>query len=123
MKDDIPIISLKNNNVGRLFRTMPSDLYLHPDDLPTLPSLILDGPIEGWEAYAPNYHGDPSQVIGPFVPVVNRPYTDNTPVITVRTSQFQKSEFIYNMENDDGQPVIPCWYQSGNTLRFIRKKK
>ena len=95
----------------RLFQKRPEEVLEHPDDLPTDTNKIPEGPIENWMAFAPRLTGDPSQITGPFQPCVTKPYDDGQPCI----------------ESSDGTqfwfgtiPSVPCWYQSGYTLRFMR---
>lgn len=102
----------------KLFQERPYNLVEHPTDLPT--DNIPEGMIEGWWAFAPQMNGDPGRMIGPFVPVVSKPYDDDQPCIETEDG----TQFWFHAHSDDlGRPGVPCWFQSGSTLRFVRTKE
>jgi len=105
-------------NVARkLFQQRPENVFEHPTDLPTNINEIPVGPLEDWWAFAPAMKSDHSCIIGPFTPEVVRLHDDCRPCI--RTSD--GTEFWYSeSDSDSWRPNVPCWYQSGSTLRFVR---
>lgn len=103
----------------RLFLVPPGDIVEHPPELPTDPSAIPDGPVAGWECYAPELQHDPQKVHGPFDPVVRREYGD--PCIDVPGGRYP---FFFTADSGSSFAPAPrfCWSQSGFTLRFVRKR-
>ncbi len=100
----------------------PGDIVEHPTTLPTTYELIPLGPIFGWEAFAPNFGGDPHSIIGPFRAEVIERY--NQRCIAVSTHRNDESLFFYgngNTRPDESYPKHPCWHQSCCTLRFTKK--
>jgi hypothetical protein len=105
----------------KLFQERPENVVEHPTDLGTTD--IPEGPLEGWVAFAPRMSGDQSQIIGPFVPTIVKPYEDKQPCIVVVESESHDVFYWFNPDSTDhGRPGVPCWYQSGSTLRFVKKR-
>jgi hypothetical protein len=101
----------------RLFMVAPKDIHEHPLTLPKQASEIPIGPIEGWEAYAPEMDRDPHTVIGPFKPVVER-FDDRLCIQAPGSYQFWYDDEPGRFGGADR----PSWYQSGSTLRFVKVK-
>jgi len=100
----------------KLFCVRPEQIVERPTDCPVSAGEIPEGPLDGWECYAPGFEcGD---VVGPFDPVVERGH-DGTPTITPPGTRYA---FWYTDGTEDFKPKVPCWYQSSQTLRFVRKK-
>jgi hypothetical protein len=107
---------------NRLFMVAPSEIFEHPPTLSVLKSRISDGPIVGYEAYAPRWSGGGSETIGPFEAIVISKYDDLC--IAVYDGGRLESEYWYRGgKNEGGTYDRPCWYQSGSTLRFIAKRE
>jgi len=109
-----------SNKARRLFQERPDNVFEHPTDLPVPKSEIPLGPIEGWVCFAPRMNGDPSQIIGPFVPVVQDEFDDGGRCIITEDG----TNFWYDPESTEhGRRGYPCWFQSGSTLRFVKARK
>jgi hypothetical protein len=116
--------TMSRSGARRLFMVRPSEIFEHPEGMEIERDNIPDGPIGGWEAYAPNWERGPEEIIGPFTPIVSRPCSDGVPVITVQRYENDRwpTEYFFKHWNPGSDDNRPCWYQSGATLRFIRKK-
>lgn len=106
----------------RLFSVPADAISEHPPTLPVMAADIPEGPIVGYEAYAFGWGGDPSLIVGPFEPIVER--RGYHPRIKVFRSGYL-TEYWYGADGSCrmGGYERPCWYQSGTTLRFIAKAK
>lgn len=107
-----------HNSAWKFFQRSPSQFFEHPTDLPIDSDKIPNGPIAGWMVFAPEFRGDPSLVVGPVQPVVERPYEDDQLCVKVG-----KTQYWYGCRDryGVGRPNWPCWYQSGMRLRFFRE--
>lgn len=105
--------------LNKLFARHPSEIFAHLPSFSLEHSKIEVGPIIGWLCYAPVY--GTLQCVE-FEPVVVM--EDGMPYIEVRTD-FRAGRTRFWYVNHDaivlGYPIYPCWYQSGSTLRFIKK--
>ena len=99
---------------NRLFRVPPADVFEHPPNLSADPKEIPIGPIEGWECYAPNFRGDDLLVLK-CEPVVERNEHDGAPFIRV-------GDYLFWYYPSNSSHHRTGWYQSGQTLRFVRKR-
>lgn len=120
------------SSARRLFYVRPDEIFEHPPGLPTAATEIPEGPIEGYECYSPTWGGDPAAVIGPFDPVVAHEVVgvgsvreERLTFIAAPDGTRRPAEYYYHdgSANEDGRPAVPCWYQSGGTLRFVAKRK
>lgn len=122
----------------RLFQVEPSSIVEHPTGIASPVNCVEDweysqeigsrfsvemsvGPIEGWECYALSMSswGEDKDVIGPFDAVIESPYKDGDYCITVKENN--RTVGIQYWYRNNGKRVM--WYQSGHTLRFIKKQK
>ena len=111
-------------NAMLFFKTPHDKLCEHPADLPLVREEIKEGPITGWDCYAPNFK-KPQEVIGPFEAVVQRmgPNAWSGSQGEVYIVAPDGTKFFYGTESRFfiGEWRHPCWYQSETTLRFVRK--
>lgn len=107
---------------SRLFLIRPEQILEHPTDLPADPLEIPEGLFDGWMVYAANLKGDPSKVLGPFPVFIEKERSEGQirPYINI------PGDYQYWLLKTEELPAWckiekPCWYQSGYTLRFVRK--
>lgn len=104
---------------GRLFSKRADALLEHPTDLPLDVKDIPIGKLEGWHAFAPKMRGPGREIIlGPFVPEIKMHSSGYLFIVAE-----DGAEYWYDAGNGAqiaGRPDIPCWYQSGCTLRFYK---
>jgi hypothetical protein len=118
--------------VNRLFSASvpPSAVVEHPPGLPTEHDAIPLGPIEGWDAYAPAFYGDRDRAVVRFDPVVE--VMHGAKAIVYRPDGRPPRPYLEGSDTafyfqPPGAPASswldrPAWYQSGATLRFVRKR-
>ena len=106
--------------INRLFLVRPDQIVEHPTDCPVVAVEIQDGPLAGWECYAIGFERD--DVVGPFDPVVGRA-RDGTPTITPPGTRYAFWYTDGTKEENFEPKGRPCWHQSSQTLRFIRKRE
>lgn len=114
-----------NTNPRLLFIVPPGDIHEHPPDLPTDPEQIPTGHelFKDWLVFAPDFGGHRGEFIGPVPPVVTRPYGELSRELCI---QVNGSDFWFGVRPAhccDAPTNRPCWYQSGTTLRFVRRRK
>lgn len=115
-----------NANPRAIFIVDPQEILEHPDNMSTDPDFIPNGIIEGWVAYCMGWNGP--TIIHTLSPVVIRPFSDNHGHILRNEPciKLGESEFWFRISEpnhtDPDRKKRPCWYQSGMTLRFIRKR-
>jgi hypothetical protein len=110
--------SLRNSP---LFAVAPRDICEHPPEIPIAAERLRPGPINAYVAFAPDWDR-PGGVIGPFTAVIRR-NAAGTPYIEV-PSRADEEEYRFWYSRGIGElwrPRRSCWYQSGATLRFIRR--
>lgn len=103
----------------KLFSVPPDQIFEHPVGFPTDPKEIPEGSIPGWEAFAFDF--EDAGVYGPFLPIVKKhPY--GTPFIEAKEHGFRATSFWYSGGGEYDREGS-CWYRSGCTLRFIKKRE
>ena len=107
-----------NGHVRRLFMVAPSEIYEHPPTLSLYTHEIEEGPIKEFEVYVCDYPG--CNITYEKNPVIRARYD-----LSLRRLFIEINEMRFWYEPKDHTKVSrydrPCWYQSGITLRFIRK--
>jgi hypothetical protein len=110
----------------QLFSRGPAAVWEHPPGLSTEADRIVPGRVEGYEAYGPNWDGNPAAVVGPFDPVV-REYVGwwGTRMLYIEDNYRVHGEDRYwfrpSYGEGEGEGSRACWFQGGCTSRFIRK--
>lgn len=100
---------------NRLFGVPPNQILEHPTTLPVASKDIPEGPIKGWDCFAPQRFGNFTVV--KFEAIVRR--SGDRLYIEVGEG-YTKTQYWYDEGVDvDLRPNCPCWFQSGSTLRFI----
>jgi len=111
---------------NRLFITPPDQILEHPSDLPVSIMELKDGPIEGWDCYAVDFDRG-SMMLGPFTASITRNKSEFPDVPSEPYIQVGKTYFYFHDGMTDkwqlGYCSRICWYQSGHTLRFIKKRQ
>lgn len=106
--------------LNKLFTVRPEEIFEHPESYPIDPRSIPEGLIEGWEVYGPaHYSRDGLHVKYNSLPIIVKPdwkdYRDIVLYIEINDSKF----WYLKPPNTCGNK--PVWFQSMQTLRFIRK--
>lgn len=109
---------MKRAMLNKLFTIHPNEIFSYPPDFPVDKKDVKEGPIEGWLCYAPVYGTLECVECEPVV------VKDGYGALADFYIQVGDCKFWHNVGNShlSWRPQYPSWYQSGSTLRFVRKK-
>ncbi len=98
----------------RLFTVAPDKIVEYPNEWPRYASNLRQEDLADWECYAYDFQTD--SIIGPFDPVIE---TDNIGAFI----KPPKSKYPFYHNDGESPGYRQGWWQSGHTLRFIKKRQ